>query len=125
MTEPVGRSLHDADIARLFEKVNALDRVLTDKIEALDREIAGQLCSVDRRHTELATERNRAVDAALAAANEKAKSHNDVLGAMKEQRAAYVTKDEARMRFNSLAIAIGAVAAIFGILNAIRALGGG
>jgi hypothetical protein len=124
MTEPVPRSLHEHDFAHLEKMIEMLDRVISERITALDRELSGQLCSVDRRHTELATERNRAVDAALTAANEKADAHNDVLGAMKEQRATYVTKDEARMRFNSLAMAIGAVAAVFGILNAIRALGG-
>jgi len=114
MTEPVPRSLHDHDFQHLEAMINALDRVLTQRIDA-----------VDLRHTELAAERNRAIEAGLATANEKDKTHNDILGAMKEQQATFVTKEESRMRFNSLAIAITAVAAIFGIINTIRLLGGG
>ena len=62
-------------------------------LDALKEHIECQILALDRRHTELAAERNRAVDAALAAADQKDKSHNDVLGAMKEQQANFVTKD--------------------------------
>jgi hypothetical protein len=113
MTEPVPRSLHEHDFQHLQRQIDALDRLLSQRID-----------SVDKRHTELARERNRAIEAGLATANEKDKTHNDVLGAMKEQQATFVTKEEARMRFNSLAVAIAAIGAIFGIINAIRALGG-
>lgn len=84
MTDPVPRSLHDADIAATRRELAALDRYICDKIEA-----------VDRLHSELATERNRAVDAALAAANEKDLAHNDVLNAMKDQQSLFFTKEQA------------------------------
>lgn len=84
MTDPVPRSLHDADIAATRRELAALDRYICEKIEA-----------VDRLHSELATERNRAVDAALAAANEKDLAHNDVLNAMKDQQSLFFTKEQA------------------------------
>lgn len=84
MNEPVGRSLHDADIAATRRELIALDRLLTEKIEA-----------VDRLHSEVAKEHDRAVEAALAAANEKAAAHNDVLGAMREQQTLFYTKEQA------------------------------
>lgn len=95
MTEPVPRSLHEHDFKHLEQQIEALNRVLSDKIAALDRHTEGQLCSVDRRHTELAEERNKAVDAALVAAKEKAAAHNDILTAMKEQQALFYTKEQA------------------------------
>lgn len=95
MTEPVPRSLHEHDFRHLEQAIHALDRTLSERISALDREFSGQLCSVDRRHTELAELRALAVDAALAAANEKDLAHNDVLGAMKEQQALFCTKETA------------------------------
>jgi hypothetical protein len=52
------------------------------------------------------------VDAALAAANEKAAAHNDVLGAMKDQQANFVTKDQAALQFKGLALALAAVVAL-------------
>lgn len=84
MNEPVGRSLHDADIAATRRELAALDRMLTAQINA-----------VDRLHSEVAKEHDRAVEAALAAANEKAAAHNDVLGAMKDQQALFYTKEQA------------------------------
>jgi hypothetical protein len=60
--------------------------------ETLKEHLDAQREAVDRRHTDLATERNRAVDAALAAANEKAKSHNDILGALKDAQGQFVSK---------------------------------
>lgn len=95
MTEPVPRSLHEHDFKHLEQKIDSLDRFLSEKIVALDREFSGQLCSVDRRHTELAQLRALAVDAALAAANEKDLAHNDVLGAMKDQQTLFCTKEQA------------------------------
>lgn len=85
MTEPVGRSLHDADIAATRRELAALDRMLTDKVNA-----------IDRLHSEIAREHNRAVEAALAAANEKAAAHNDVLSAMKDQQTLFYTKEQAQ-----------------------------
>lgn len=84
MNEPVGRSLHDADIAATRRELAALDRMLTEKINA-----------VDRLHSEVAKEHDRAVEAALAAANEKAAAHNDVLTAMKDQQVLFYTKEQA------------------------------
>jgi len=80
-------------------------------IPALKEHMEALIAASDRRHTDLATERNRAVDAALAAANEKAAAHNDVLGAMKDQQANYVTKDQAALQFKGLALALAAVVA--------------
>lgn len=80
-------------------------------IPALKEHLEAQIAAADLRHTALATERNRAVDAALAAANEKAAAHNDVLGAMKDQQANYVTKDQAALQFKGLALALAAVVA--------------
>lgn len=84
MTEPVGRSLHDADIAATRRELAALDRMLSDKINA-----------IDRLHSEIAREHNRAIEAALAAANEKSAAHNDVLSAMKDQQSLFYTKEQA------------------------------
>lgn len=84
MNEPVGRSLHDADIAATRRELAALDRMLSEQIKA-----------VDRLHSEVAKEHDRAVEAALAAANEKAAAHNDVLTAMKDQQQLFYTKEQA------------------------------
>lgn len=84
MTEPVGRSLHDADIAATRRELASLDRMLSDKINA-----------IDRLHSEIAREHNRAIEAALAAANEKSAAHNDVLSAMKDQQSLFYTKEQA------------------------------
>lgn len=84
MTEPVGRSLHDADIAATRRELAALDRMLSAKMDA-----------IDRLHTEISREHDRAVEAALKAANEKAAAHNDVLGAMEKQQATFCTKETA------------------------------
>lgn len=124
MTEPVPRSLHEHDFKHLEAMIGALDRILSDRITALDREFAGQLCSIDRRHSELAVERNRAVDAALAAANEKFAMHNNILGAMKDQAAAFVTKEQAAAQFKGLAIALAAIAALATLVATFVALGG-
>lgn len=91
MTEPVPRSLHEHDFSNLEGQILALERLLTEKLGAL----ADQLCSVDRRHTELNELREKAVDAALVAAKEKAAAHNDILTAMKEQQALFYTKEQA------------------------------
>lgn len=84
MNEPVGRSLHDADIAATRRELLATERLLMQKIEA-----------VDKLHTEISREHDKAVEAALAAANEKAAAHNDVLGAMKDQQSLFYTKEQA------------------------------
>lgn len=113
MTEPVPRSLHEHDFNHLQRQIEALDRVLMEKISA-----------VDQRHSDLAKERNRAVDAALAAANEKFAMHNNILGAMKDQASAFVTKEQAAAQFKGLAIALAAIAALATIIAAFVALGG-
>jgi hypothetical protein len=95
MTEPVPRSLHEHDFKHLEQAIHSLDRMLSERITALDREFSGQLAAVDRRHTELAELRDKAVDAALAAANDKDLAHNDVLGAMKDQQSTFCTKEQA------------------------------
>lgn len=115
MTEPVPRSLHEHDFKHLEEKIEALKELLFEKINALESNV----CSVDRRHTELAQLRDKAVDAALAAANEKDLAHNDVLGAMKDQSSTFVTKEQAAMQFKGLAIALAAIAALVAIIGAI------
>lgn len=124
MTEPVPRSLHEHDFSHLEQRIDALDRFLSEKITALDREFSGQLCSVDRRHTELAELRDKAVDAALAAADQKDKTHNDVLGAMKEQQAMFVTKEQATAQFKGLAIALSAIVALASLIAIFIALWG-
>jgi hypothetical protein len=83
-------------------------------LDTLKQHFDASLAAMDRRHTELATERNRAVDAALAAANEKAKSHNDVLGAMKDQQTAFVTKNTIFWAVTSL---IGGAGLALGIMK--------
>lgn len=94
-------------------------------LDTLKEHLEGRIESVDRRHSELAAERNRALEAGLATANEKAAAHNDVLGAMKDQQANYVTKDQAAMQFKGLAIALAAIAAFVTILSAIFAFSRG
>lgn len=84
MTEPVPKTLHEHDFESIRREIAALDRFMACRIE-----------SVDRRHSELAAERNRAVDAALVAAKEKAAAHNDTLGAMKDQQNIFCTKEAA------------------------------
>lgn len=93
-------------------------------IETLKEHLEAQICSVDRRHSELAGERNRAVDAALAAADQKDKTHNDVLGAMKEQQAMFVTKEQATAQFKGLAIALSAIVALASLIAIFIALWG-
>lgn len=72
MSDSVNRDLFDAEIKRLIEKIDAVDRL----------------------HSELGRERNRALEVGLTAAKEKSESHNDVLGAMKDQQSHYVTKGQ-------------------------------
>lgn len=93
MNETVSRELFDCEIASIRREIAALDRL----------------------QTELGTERNRAVDAALAAAKEKAAAHNDVLGFLKDQQVNFVTKDQAGAQFKGLATAITAIAALMAV----------
>lgn len=109
MTEPVPRSLHEHDFKHLGDAIAALDRVLSERITALGREMSGQLCSVDRRHTELAQARDKAVDIALTAQKEKAQAHNELLAAMKEQQGTFCTKEQAELQSSSLAKRLDAV----------------
>lgn len=71
-------------------------------IDTLHDHIMGQVCSVDRRHTELAAARDKAVDVAIKAADEKAKTHNDLLGAMKEQQATFPTKEQVDLQHKAV-----------------------
>lgn len=64
-------------------------------IDTLHEHLGGQICSVDRRHSELAEAREKAVDVAIKAADEKAKSHNDLLQTMKDQQGLFFTKEQA------------------------------
>ena len=90
----------------------------------LREHLESRISAMDQRHSELAIERNRAVDAALAAAHEKGKAHNDLLAAMKDQQAMFVTKESAGAQFKALTIAIGAVAALVSIIAALVVLAG-
>jgi hemerythrin len=67
-------------------------------LKTLQEHLESQICSVDRRHSELAQERNKAVDIALTAQKEKAAVHNDLLGAMKDQAGQFYTKEQADMQ---------------------------
>lgn len=98
MTEPVPRSLHEHDFEHLKAMIAALDRLFTQKIEG-----------VDRRHTELAGARDKAVDIALQAAKEKAQAHNELLDAMKHQQSSFCTKEQAELQNHALANRILAV----------------
>lgn len=71
-------------------------------IPTLHDHLASQLCSVDRRHSELAEARDKAVDIALQAAKEKAQAHNELLTAMKEQQARFADKAETDRRLQML-----------------------
>lgn len=71
-----------------------------------------------REHVDKLLEAERqAVKIALDAANEKAKSHNDILGAMRDQQATFVTKEAARWAFMAM---IGGIAVAVAILSAIN-----
>lgn len=109
MTEPVPRSLHEHDFKHLEAKIDALDRLLSQRIDC-----------VDRFHTEAAKEHNRAVDAALAAANDKFSLHNDLIRKGERDASNYVTKDQAAMQFKGLALALSALAALFAIYAVLR-----
>lgn len=122
MTEPVPRSLHEHDFLRLVEKVDALDRTLSERISAVDLRHTELAQERNRALNEVATERNRAIDAALTAAKEKAAVHNDLLNSMKEERATFLTKEQAASNFRALAVALGALASIFAIFGVLRVL---
>jgi hypothetical protein len=111
MTEPVASTLHQHDFDHIASRIDALDRFLNTRIDALDR-----------YHKDLADERNGAVDIALAAANEKFSLHNDLIRKTERDAANYVTKDQAAMQFRGLAVALGALAALFSIYAVIRVL---
>lgn len=63
--------------------------------------------------TALIEAERQAVKIALDAANEKAKSHNDILGAMRDQQATFVTKDSVRWAVTALLAGIAVATAIF------------
>jgi hypothetical protein len=69
---------------------------------------------------ELRTADREAIRIALDAAKEKSRAHNDILGAMREQQATYVTKDAARWAFTAMLSGGALVTAVF---VAIRSLG--
>lgn len=98
MTEPVPRSLHEHDFNRLLSDITALDRVLTERMDA-----------IDRYHTGLGQERDRAVDIALQAAKEKAQAHNELLAQMKDQQATFCTKEQAELQSKMLSSKIEAL----------------
>lgn len=95
MADPVSKDLFDSEIARLCDKINAVDRL----------------------HNQLGAERDRAVEVGLSAAKEKAESHNDVLGAMKEQQATFVTKGEIYAAIIATAAVLGVVATYYAIFG--------
>lgn len=71
-----------------------------------------------REHVEKLLEVERAaVKIALDAANEKARSHNDILGAMREQQATFVTKESVRWAVTSLLAGVAVATAIFVAIN--------
>ena len=67
----------------------------------------------------------RAVDAALEAAKEMAAKHNDLITAMKDQQANFVTKDQAALQFKGLAIALGGLVALATLITILVAFFGG
>lgn len=74
-----------------------------------------------REHVDKLLEAERqAVKIALDAANEKAKSHNDILGAMRDQQATFVTKEQVRWAIGALIAGMGLA---LGILTAIKGVG--
>lgn len=80
--------------------------------------------TLKQRFDELRKADQRAVEAALDAAKEKADRHNDLIGAMKDQQSAFVTKEQATANFRALAIALGALASIFAVFAVIRTMVG-
>lgn len=71
-----------------------------------------------REHVAALIEAERvAVKIALDAANEKAKSHNDILGAMREQQATYVTKEQVRWAIGALIAGMGLALGILAAIN--------
>lgn len=68
-------------------------------------------------------ERAKAIDAALAAAQQVAAMHNDLIRKGERDAANYVTKDQAAMQFKGLAIALAAIAALVAIVGAFLRFG--
>jgi hypothetical protein len=64
-------------------------------------------------------ERAKAVDAALAAAQQMAAMHNDLIRKGERDAANYVTKDQAALQFKGLAIGLSALAAFAAIVGAV------
>lgn len=64
-------------------------------------------------------ERAKAIDAALAAAQQMAAMHNDLIRKGERDATNYVTKDQAALQFKGLAIALAAIAALVTIVSAI------
>lgn len=59
----------------------------------------------------------RAVETALSAANEKAKTHNDLLSTMKKQQDTFVTKESVRWAVTALIAGIATATAVFVAVN--------
>lgn len=59
-----------------------------------------------------------AIRTALDAAKEKSKSHNDILGAMREQQATFVTKESVKWATMALIAGIAVAVSIFAAINA-------
>lgn len=67
-----------------------------------------------KQHNEELRKADReAVKIALDAANEKARTHNDILGAMKDQQNSFVTKESVRWAIGALFAGIAVATAIF------------
>lgn len=73
---------------------------------------------------DIAHERAKAIDAALAAAQQMAAMHNDLIRKAERDAANYVTKDQAAMQFKGLAIALAAIAALVTVFAAFMQFGG-
>lgn len=71
-----------------------------------------------REHVDKLLEAERqAVKIALDAANEKAKSHNDILGAMRDQQATFVTKEQVRWAVTAMLAGVAVAVAIFAAIS--------
>lgn len=81
--------------------------------------MADEPVSLKEHFEELRKADKEAVNVALKAADEKAKSHNDILGAMREQQATFVTKEQVRWAVTAMLAGIAVAVAIF------AAIGGG
>lgn len=71
-----------------------------------------------REHVEALREADgRAVKTALDAANEKAKTHNDILAELRHQQATFITKEQVRWTFMALIAGIAVAVAIFAAIT--------